>query len=150
MAQILARLLLILICVFSIGCGTGTETGNPTNLPGADAPESPGTTGADNEAADADPISSDCPPGTDETVLEELVERLCLEIFLCDNSIGTLFCIAALRDSAAELFTVDEDEVLSCQDDIAMIDCDEINMNVSEGEFSMVENIIPDSCRCIL
>jgi hypothetical protein len=187
MAQVITRLILTLAITVTMGtaCGTGTETGNPNNVPGVDGgdagTETPEPTGAPG-AADGDMLL-DCPlldqadngQGIDleeETVLDELIQRLCLEIFVCDMSIGTLDCIAALNGEDGdlildefgilpegvltveqvhdglrlEILTIDPISFEECKTAIQNIECSDVTNNVTKDDFSNVEMIIPETC----
>ncbi len=178
MAQGLLKFFIVLGIIAAIfpACGHGTETGNPS-LPGvpSDEPDAEDGSGVD--------ASSDCPglvlgfksQGTglaeEETDYNELVERLCLNIFLCDNSIGTLHCIDRLTDSEGDPiaaivgpagfdFTADQlqnelrngtaltdsEGFATCKADIDAIDCSVITNSINVDDFSQVADILPDSC----
>lgn len=168
------------ILVTLAACGLpGTETGNPIDEPGA-GEETPGTGSPGTcpaftlsmSLASANQASDALDAAEQETELDELIQRLCLSIFLCDPLIGTLECIDTLNGEAGDtilnefgivlddFLTVDEvntglrngnilvdpDAFETCKSDLLTIDCTDVNTHVNSADFSSVENIIPESC----
>ncbi len=173
MAQKLKYLFLILMLLGGAACATGTETGNPgnTEAPGSDGP---GDAGAGDPCA-LRQQALQTQATDEETALDEIIETICLKIFVCDVTISRDDCTDALNGADGDeildelgltegLFTVEQVHSLlqagsitadttaqsACEEDIADILCPDVLADVSLDDFTNVENIIPDSCNDVL
>lgn len=152
------KILFILVALTHVAATCkGTECGNPGSCP------------SDQSGDDGDAGS----PPTDlaPLAIDELIDLLCQRISACESSITAGACIEALEGADGDQigdefglpegqFTVEEirsgleddtiitnDSVLTdCETDILAIPCSDIMTNVSQSDFSNIENIIPDSC----
>lgn len=188
MAQTLIRLFLAIAIIITMGsaCGLGTETGNPIGEPSGEADTQEGNGAGAGAAPVADGFGGGCPitptpfdqdgetvAVEEETQLDELIQRLCLEIFVCDKSIGTLDCNEALNGPDGDqildefgivpegfltveqvhsglrqgIITTDEINYEECKSAIREIECIDVLENVTKDDFSNVENIIPEDCE---
>lgn len=178
MAQVIRQSGFIL-CMLTLllGCGTGTETGNPggtpSNQPGG---EDSGGAPINEPFGDGDGVAADCPFSTvttAETALDELLQRLCLRIFIC-RGIPTLDCLNALNGTDGDqildefgilpegLFTVDHinsglEQGIISTDDVAFgtckMDIDNVNCSlvstITADDFSTTGDFIPVSCNTV-
>jgi hypothetical protein len=179
MAQVITRIVLVIVILAFIGTACpGTETGNPSFDPAAEGPGSGNPAPIDDADGTADapdigcPLDSEPTGSEEETNLDELIQRLCLEIFVCDISIGTYTCITALSGPDGDqildefgilpegiltveqvhngllqgILTTNEITFEECKSAIKNIQCSDVTDNVSEDDFYDVELIIPEEC----
>lgn len=157
MAKRLGRILILLLSLSHLAATCrGTETGNPQNNAGA-GDGCPTLTAAKTAAGD-------------DGTLDDLILALCRRFVTCAVPITIDVCVNALNGEDGDLMTdelgqaegttIDElrENLISgavisdasiaaaCEEDVGTITCSEVTANVSAGDFSGVENLIPASC----
>ncbi len=157
MARRFLRLIIVLLALGQMGASChGTETGNPGN-PG-------GTTGG---------VPTNCPAaltsGSDQSV-DDLIFKICQRVIGCGVVTTTDTCVNALNGTDGDPmvakfgFTLGTTIVqlradlisgtvaanaaneASCENDIAVVTCSDVNPAVTGSDFSKVAAFIPDSC----
>ncbi len=155
MIRLLTRLFILLVVVSQVAANcSGTETGNPGRPPTSCPPALSALT-----AEEADQI------------IDDLILTICQRVIACESSITTDTCFNALngedgdlmldefgllegqytmvtlREGLASGAIVADDSALStCEGDLSILDCSEVEPNVAPDDFSGVQNFIPDSC----
>jgi len=160
-AKRLARLCILLLALAHVAATCkGTETGNPQNSGGQSG--CPALVSAQSGLLKS-------ATGSD-AALDDLILKICQRIIGCGVVTTTDTCFNALNGEDGDLMTDEfgrpagttivqlRSDLISghviassteepvCVDDIAAVDCSDVTANVSGGDFSGVENIIPASC----
>jgi hypothetical protein len=146
----------------------GTETGNP-GVPS----DNPGGGTGGSTGGETCLVVSKRQTGTDIAV-DDLISALCSKIILCGVSTTTDTCFNALNGPDGDLMTdelglaageftiaelrqalidgglsADASAVSSCETSIGSGDCALIQAQVSAGDFSGTENVVPETCLSV-
>ncbi len=154
MAKKLVKIFIVLLALPLIAAACqGTETGNPGNEAGV----CPTLTAAKSAT------------GSDET-LDDLILAICQRLIACGVSTTVDSCVNDLNGEDGDLMTdefgrpdgttivqlradliagavtASASAADACEADLGVVACEDVSANVSAGNFSGVENLIPPSC----
>lgn len=175
MIRRIAKLALILFAIANIAATCkGTETGNP-GVP-SDNPDGGGTSGGGTTTGGetgCPALKVQASPGSDE-VVDNLILALCYKIILCGVVTTTDTCFNALNGADGDRmtdefglpegtftvvqlreallngdFAASSSSASTCETSIGSVDCAVVGANISSGDFSRTEEIVPPECAAV-